>query len=88
MIQFITKIQPNTAIKERDYILDTHYGLCRAFKMSSRGAPNLVECVQISTGIKRGLFLGRGEGLYKISLNGRGIGQDVDKKKALSLIFR
>jgi hypothetical protein len=88
MIQFITKIRPNTAVKDEEYILDTQYGLCRALKMSSRGASNLVECVQISTGIKRGLFLGRGEGLYKISLNGRGIGQGVDEKKALSLIFR
>ncbi|MFW6311974.1 MAG: hypothetical protein ACOC1K_07045 [Nanoarchaeota archaeon] len=88
MKELIVKISPNTGIKKGDYIIDPHYGLIKAINNSSMGMYNQVTVKLIPKGTKTTVSIFNGVGLYKISLNGEGIGSGVDQRKAIQYLFK
>jgi len=87
MKKFIVKISPNTGVSTGDYIIDPHYGLIKAISDSSMGKYNQVTVKLIPRGTETTVSIFSGGGLYKISLNGEGIGSGVDQRKAIQYLF-
>lgn len=86
--KFIVKIAPNTGIRKGDYIIDPTYGLCKALDNSSMGRFNQVTVELIPKGVKKAMSIFTGAGLYKISMEGDGVGSEVDQRKAITYLFK
>lgn len=87
-MKFIVKIAPNTGVRTGDYIIDSTYGLCKAINDSSRGMYNQVTVKMIPQGTETTVSIFTGGGLYKVSMNGEGIGSGVDQRKAIQYLFK
>lgn len=87
-MKFIVKISPNIGVREGDYIIDSTYGLSKALSDSSMGMYNQVQIKLIPKRTETTVSIFNGGGLYKVSMDGEGIGSGVDQKKAIKYLFK